>query len=286
MGYFNYDVRSASIKGTDKPWLFNAGCVGLLACNVPLVNDTWGDDPGTYTVSLGFAALAGDQVGQRVFDVKLQGEVLLKDFDVVKEAGSPNKAIMKAFSGIKVENDLVIELVPKTTEPNIAQAPILNLIQAIREDIATPESIKLMAKDDAENLLKMAKAELDKDNQGKALEAYHSVFDAAPSAETKVQALEGMAAIGDPESLSRIARYCRTTEPILWDYKDPDAEVKDTAIKVCIAVANSMLESDKDRATTLLKSAIDVVSAEDTRQQIVDSLATLGVDVADSSSGQ
>ncbi|MFC1713174.1 PQQ-binding-like beta-propeller repeat protein [Candidatus Poribacteria bacterium] len=268
MGFFNYDVRSASIEGTDKPWLFNAGCVGLLACNVPLVNDTWGDDPGIYTVSLGFAALAGDQVGQRVFDVKLQGEVVVRDFDVVKEAGAPNKAITRTFSGIKVAGDLMVELVPKTESPTIAQAPILNTIQAIREDAETPKAVKLLAKDDAESLL-----------QEKTLEAYHSVFDAAPSAEIKVQALEGMAAMGSSESLSRIARYCRTIEPILWDYKDPDIDVRDAAIKVCIAVANSMIESDKDRATVLLKSAMDVVSAEDTRQQIVDSLAALGVEV-------
>jgi malectin (di-glucose binding ER protein) len=242
------------------------------------VDETWGDKPGVYTIGLGFVAPAGDSVGQRVFDIKLQGKIVLKDFDIVKEAGASDKVVIEEFSGIKVENGLMVELVPKNASPTIAQAPILNTIQAIREDAEASEPIKLLAKDEAESLLKTAKTEMDKK---KALGAYHAVFDAAPSADMKVQALEGMAAVGSPESLSRIARYCRTIEPILWNYKAPDAEVQDSAIKVCIAIANKMIEADKDRATVLLQSAIAVVSKEDTRQQIVDSLAALGIEVAE-----
>ena len=38
-----------------------------------------------FTVRLHFAELQGAQPGERVFDVKLQGEVILRDFDVARQ---------------------------------------------------------------------------------------------------------------------------------------------------------------------------------------------------------
>lgn len=281
MGFFNYDARGVDTAGKDMSWLLASGAVGLSECQIPLVDDTWGDKPGAYTLSLGFSAPAGDSAGQRVFDVKLQGKTVLENFDIFKEAGEADKAVVREFSGIKVANDLMVELVPKTASPTITQAPILNFVKAVREDeiLRPDEAATDMAMADAEGMLKTASAESDKK---KALEVYHAVFDAAPSPEIKVQALGGMEAIGSLESLSRIAKYCRKIEPVLWNYKKPDEKVMDAAIKVCIAVANNMAEADKDTSIELLNSAKGVVKVEETREQIVASLGELGVEVADS----
>jgi len=290
MGYFCRDFKGAHVEPAagwlDSPWLFTSGYLGLLQCEVPLINDLW-EEAGVYTVRLGFAALSGDQIGQRVFDVKLQGDVVLEDFDILKAAGSPNKALIKEFNGIKVENNLMVELVPKTPhrgqETNTTQAPMLNFIEAIREDVGkiteSPETIKPLKGSDAENLLKSAKAELNKKNYETALEIYHTVFDGTDSAEFKLQALKGMADIGSPKSLSRIAKYYKDTSPILWDYRLPSPELIASAGKVYAAIANNMTKVDEQRAIKMLNHALAIASGLDTHQQLVDSLENLGVEV-------
>ena len=148
MGYFCHDFKEVDIAGTDKPWLFTSGCFGLSRCELPLLDDTAGQKPTLYTVRLGFNALPGDQRGQRVFDIKLQDQVVLKNFDILKTAGKSNKAIVKEFKGVRVgagvrqkdrktgtlENVLVVELVPKSANPQINQAPVINFIEVIRAD--------------------------------------------------------------------------------------------------------------------------------------------------------
>jgi len=84
-------------------------------------------------VRLGFAALSGDRIGQRVFDIKLQGKLVLDNFDILREAGAPKKAVAKEFKGIEVKDALTIELVPKVENPTIEQAPLINVIEVIRE---------------------------------------------------------------------------------------------------------------------------------------------------------
>jgi len=133
MGPFCRDFRGVRIEKTNRPWLFTSGYQGLLRCNLPLIDDSTGQEPGIYTVHLGFKALPGDKPGQRIFDVKLGDKVVLKNFDVATAAGRANKAIVKEFKGIRVENILALELVPKSTNPAINQAPIINFIEVIRE---------------------------------------------------------------------------------------------------------------------------------------------------------
>lgn len=133
MGYFFRDHRGVNIEGTDKPWLFTSGCRGLLRCELPLIDDVNNPNPGLYTVQLGFNAPPGDKPGQRAFDIKLQDNIVLKNFDILKSAGKPNKAVIKEFNGISVKNTLTLELLPKTTNPKIDHAPLINFIKVIRE---------------------------------------------------------------------------------------------------------------------------------------------------------
>ena len=78
----------------------------------------------TYTVKLMFAALPDDKPGQRVFDVKLGGKVVLKAFDPATRKG----AIVEQFENIPVTDNLVLELVPASP----ASAPILNGLEILR----------------------------------------------------------------------------------------------------------------------------------------------------------
>ncbi len=134
MGYFCHDFKGLSIAGTDKPWLFTSGCQGLLYWEVPLSDDAAGQGAAAYTVRLGFNAPPTDKAGQRVFDVKLQDNIVLKDFDIMEAAGRANKAVIREFNGVKAERALVVELLPKAADPQVSQAPLVNCIEVIRQD--------------------------------------------------------------------------------------------------------------------------------------------------------
>jgi hypothetical protein len=82
---------------------------------------------------LGFCAPAGDKKGQRIFDVKLQDKIVLKNLDVTRDAGQPGKALVKELSTIKVIGDLKLELIPRNGNPQKQQAPIINSIEIIEE---------------------------------------------------------------------------------------------------------------------------------------------------------
>ncbi|HEX3642074.1 MAG TPA: thaumatin family protein [Ktedonobacteraceae bacterium] len=52
----------------------------------------------SYTVSLDFAETYWTKVGQRIFDVKLNGQQVLSNFDILAASGGANKAVVKQFS--------------------------------------------------------------------------------------------------------------------------------------------------------------------------------------------
>jgi len=130
-GYFRRNFQGVGIEATDKPWLYASGCRGLTSCVLPLVGE--GEEPGRYTLRLHFVDTENDSVGHRVFNVKLQGKTVLKNFDIVKDAGGPNIAVVKEFSGIKVKDGLTIELIPKAKNPSRTQLPLINGIEVARE---------------------------------------------------------------------------------------------------------------------------------------------------------
>ncbi|MED6209230.1 hypothetical protein PIB30_052708 [Stylosanthes scabra] len=71
---------------------------------------------GNYTVNLHFAEIVFTNgttyksLGRRVFDVYIQGERVLKDFNIAKEAKGIGKAIIKNLSAYVSSNDLEIRL--------------------------------------------------------------------------------------------------------------------------------------------------------------------------------
>ncbi|MFH1719896.1 MAG: PQQ-binding-like beta-propeller repeat protein [Planctomycetota bacterium] len=99
---------------------------------------TWSEDriegafeqPRDYTVRLYFAEAENIEVGRRVFDVLLQGERVLENFDIVKEAGRANRTVIKEFKGIKIKDDLRVAFTGKTED----HGPLLCGIEIIAED--------------------------------------------------------------------------------------------------------------------------------------------------------
>ena len=130
--YFCHNFQEGVIKGTDKPWLFASGCEGITSCVLPLIDA--GQAPGTYTIRLYFAEPKSIAPGTRPFTVKLQDKAVLHKFDVVAEAGEPNKAVVKEFSGIQVETGLRVDFLPEKKDAGPDETPIISAIEAVRED--------------------------------------------------------------------------------------------------------------------------------------------------------
>ncbi len=86
-----YSFGTKSVAGTNDPTLYQTERYGQkLVYNVPVPN-------GTYTVNLLFAEMYFTSVGQRVFDVALQGQTVLSNFDIFAVAGAQT-AVQRSFA--------------------------------------------------------------------------------------------------------------------------------------------------------------------------------------------
>jgi len=118
------------IEDTDVPFVFASAVRGIKSSVIPVTGPK--DGQAAYTIRLGFSGLPGDKPGQRVFDVKLNGETVLTNFDIVKETGKPDHAIWKEFTRT-IKGDLLVELVAKTAKPSPKQMPLLNGVIILRK---------------------------------------------------------------------------------------------------------------------------------------------------------
>ncbi|NQT38672.1 MAG: PQQ-binding-like beta-propeller repeat protein, partial [Planctomycetes bacterium] len=117
-----------SIEGTDTPWVFTSGYAHAKPLEFRLIEPD--GQPARYTVRLYFAEPEDLAPGQRVFDVSLQGEKVLENFDIVQQAGGPRKALVKEFPSVSVSGTLTVSLTPAAGCP---KRPILSGLEAVRE---------------------------------------------------------------------------------------------------------------------------------------------------------
>ncbi len=117
------------IEGTRTPWVFTSGYAHTKPLSFTLIDPA--QEPARYTVRLFFAEPEELGEGQRVFGVSLQGKEVLENFDVVKQAGGPRRALIKEFRGIQVSGSLVVGLQP--ADGSAVKSPILCGIEVVRE---------------------------------------------------------------------------------------------------------------------------------------------------------
>jgi Malectin domain len=111
-----------SIKGSPDPDLYLSQRFGYFSYSIPVAAGS------KYSATLHFTEAffgPGNQgrggVGSRLFDVYCNGTVLLRNFDIFKEAGGENRALARAFHGI-VPNDqgkIFFNFVPVRNYPRI-----------------------------------------------------------------------------------------------------------------------------------------------------------------------
>jgi len=90
-------------------------------------------EPGSYTVRLHFVEPEQVAAAARVFDVKLQDQVVLKALDIVREGGGPRTALVKEFKGIRAADTMRLELVPAGGELTPATAPVITGIEVYEQ---------------------------------------------------------------------------------------------------------------------------------------------------------
>ncbi len=118
------------IRGTGQPWLYTSGCQAEADLKFRLIEQ--GGAAASYTVRLHFAEPEDLGPAERVFDVLLQGEPVLRGFDIVQTAGAPRHAVVKEFPGIRVTGELSVGLRSAAATPG--RGPILCAIEAVREE--------------------------------------------------------------------------------------------------------------------------------------------------------
>lgn len=75
--------------------------------------------PRTFTVALTFAEPDDLSPGQRVFSVRMQGQQVLAELDIVREAGGAHRGLVKEFRGVTIHEALELEFDSATAEPAI-----------------------------------------------------------------------------------------------------------------------------------------------------------------------
>ena len=130
---FQSSVRRSNIytriDGTDLDFVFASGEQGIQRCVVPLTGPK--DAKADYTIRLGFCGLPGEKVGQRVFDIKLNGKTVEEKFDALKAAGGPDRAIWREYE-VSGQPEAVIEFVSAIANPPLDRMPVLCAAEIVR----------------------------------------------------------------------------------------------------------------------------------------------------------
>jgi hypothetical protein len=110
------------------PFIFQARREGNFSYRIPVV-------PGTYRLHLYFAEavfgpqnLAGGGEGSRVFDIALNGKPLLRELDIISDAGGSNIAVEKILDGVSPAADGHIQL---DFFSHFSDRPILNALAVV-----------------------------------------------------------------------------------------------------------------------------------------------------------
>jgi hypothetical protein len=136
-GYKTFYHHSSRIKTdgnpTVHPWILSSGVQGMSSISISLVNNGEADKSNIqerpYTVRLYFSEPGDVKAGGRVFNVGIQGEEVLKNFDIAKESGKQNHPLVKEFKSITAGENLVVNFTPssnsKQGEPLICGIEIM-----------------------------------------------------------------------------------------------------------------------------------------------------------------
>ena len=109
--YFRYHgsrVEAEEDNG-ELGWVAASGVRGIRALTLTLANAD--AEARKYTVRLHFAEVDNLEAGQRIFSFAVPGQ-RRKDFDIAREAGGPNRAVVHVFEDVEVADKLTVSFSP------------------------------------------------------------------------------------------------------------------------------------------------------------------------------
>lgn len=109
--YFHH--HPSQVSGNDYNWVASSGVSGASAIDISLSRDA-AVEGKRYTLRMHFAEMENRTVGERVFDVMVQGQNVLTDFDILEQTGGTKLAVVKEFHGIPAGDSLKVELISRT----------------------------------------------------------------------------------------------------------------------------------------------------------------------------
>ena len=121
----NLLLRSPVESGTTDSELFVGERFGNFSYFIPVVSGQYALTlrfaESTYSFELPGMSRQGGDLSRSVFDVYCNGTTLLRDFDVLKEAGGWNRPVVRSFRGLKpdAQGKLVLSFVPVMTHATI-----------------------------------------------------------------------------------------------------------------------------------------------------------------------
>ncbi len=130
-----YNSHSAKITGEGLPWVAASGCRGIRRLELdPKLNPS-PEKPVAFTVRLHFCDPDNQKPGVRMFDVRLQGDMVLDDFDIVAVTGERDRGMIAEFTDVSVKDKLIVEFESATPDDaSDATVPVLSGIEVIRQD--------------------------------------------------------------------------------------------------------------------------------------------------------
>jgi len=121
--------HSSQVAGDGLSWVDSSGAVGLNSLKIQL--STTAKESRRYQVKLHFLEPEDVAIGERLFDVRVQGKPVAEALDVVKASGGRNRAWVQKVDGVEVERDLLIELSASAGSKN--PSPVLSGVEIIAE---------------------------------------------------------------------------------------------------------------------------------------------------------
>ncbi len=122
-GFFTGDGDASERSRSEWAWIVSSGARGLKRLVLPLRGAN--DGPAMYNLRFVFASAAGDQPGQRVFDVRVRGELAGARVDAAAQSGSGDGFVVREVKNVPVTDNLAIEFVSAHASPTPLQMPIL-----------------------------------------------------------------------------------------------------------------------------------------------------------------
>ena len=127
-GFYNTGTAystNATIAGTDMQPLYQDERWD--DTNTPEMVYSFPVEPGSYVVRLHFAEIfpGNSEPGARVFDVQIEGETALQNYDIVADAGFQTAVVKELFTQV-TDNSLDIEFIHKLQNPKISAFEIFS----------------------------------------------------------------------------------------------------------------------------------------------------------------